>query len=253
MSYLIYDLVILVVLILFALWGRHRGLILSVFSFVALLVAIAGGFIISNLLTPPVTAWVQPTVENAVVSAVQSTLPEDAVGVIGNISPDDIPADMDSADSFSFDALQDYLEENNLELPEQVQNFLEQMDEEAFSAFAGNTSIEKIAASAAEKITETIVHIVLFLLAFVLILILWHVLARALDLVSRLPGLNAMNKLGGVLFGALRGALFLFVCAWLLQKAQAFGPALIPGEAIAQSYLLRFFMTVNPLEFLTAL
>lgn len=253
MNYLIYDLVILVVLILFALWGRHRGLILSIFSFVALLVAIAGGFIASNLLTPPVTAWVQPTVENAVVSAVQSALPEDAVDVIGNISPDDIPVDMDFTDGFSFDALQDYLKENDLELPDQVQNFLKQMDEEAFSVLTGHTSAEEMVSSAAEKITETIVHIVLFLLAFVLILILWHVLARALDLVSRLPGLNAMNKLGGFLFGALRGALFLFVCAWLLQKAQTFGTVLIPGEAIAQSYLLRFFMTVNPLEFLTAL
>lgn len=253
MNYLIYDVAILVVLVLFALWGRHRGLILSIFSLLALLVAIVGGLIVSNLLTPTVAGWVQPAVERTVASAVQSALPEEAVDALGSILPDDIPTDNTSSENFSLDALQDYLDEAGLELPEQVQDFLERMDEEELSVLAESTSVEEMVSSAAETVTEAIVHIVLFLLAFVLILILWHVLARALDLVSRLPGLNAMNKLGGFLFGILRGALLLFVCAWLLQRAQTFGTILIPSEAIEQSYLLNFFMTVNPLEFLTSL
>lgn len=253
MNYLVYDLVVLVILILFALWGRHRGLILSVFSFLAFLVAVVGGLAASNLLTPTVTGWVQPAVERTVVSAVQSALPEEVVAAMDSISPDDIPADMDSSDEFSLDGLQEYLEDADLELPEQVKDFLEEMDKEEFSVLAGSTSVDEMISSATEKVTETIVHIILFLLAFILLLILWYVLARALDLVSRLPGLNAMNKLGGFLFGALRGALLLFVCAWLLQRAQTFGTAPIPNEAVEQSYLMNFFMTVNPLEFLTFL
>lgn len=249
MSYLIYDIVILVVLILFALWGRHRGLILSVFSLLALLVAIIGGLIVSNLLTPTISGWIQPTVENAVSSVVQSALPEAAADAISNYSPE--PGE--SPDGFSLDALQDYLAESDLELPEQVQTFLDQMAEVEFSVPAESTLIDEIVTSAAETVTESIVRIVLFLLAFILLLILWHILARALNLVSRLPGLNSMNKLGGFLFGALRGALFLFVCAWLLQKAQTFGTSLIPSEAIEHSYLLNFFFRVKPLEFMALL
>lgn len=249
MNYLIFDLAIVVILFLFALWGRHRGLILSVFSLLALLVAIVGGFIVSNLLTPTVTEWVQPMVEDTVVSAVQSALPEDAVVALGGLS-DDSMDELELPDDFSLDAVQDYLKEAGVELPDQVQTFLEQLEEENTDA---PLSVEDLTAAAAKQTAEAIVRVVLFLLAFVLILILWHLLARALDLVSRLPGLNAMNKLGGFLFGAVRGALLLFVAAWLLKWYPSALDSLIPAETIEQTYLLKFFLTVRPLEFLASL
>lgn len=243
MNYLIYDLVILVVLVLFALWGRHRGLILSVFSLLALLVAIVGGFIVSNLLTPTVTEWVQPMVEESVISAVQSALPEDAVDVMG-------VNEQDVSDGFSLDTVQDYLKENGVELPEQVQTFLDQLNEGKKDT---PVSMEELTAAAAKQAAETIVRVVLFLLAFVLIMILWHLIARALDLVSRLPVLNAMNKLGGFLFGVVRGALFLFVAAWVLQWYPTAIDSLIPAEAIEQTHLLKFFLNAKPLEILSSL
>lgn len=248
MNYFIFDAVIVVILLLFALWGRHRGLILSVFSLLALVVAIAGGLIVSNALTPAVTGWVHPMVENTVVTAVQSALPEEALDVLDNIATDNTPSE-----NFSLDALQDYLDESGIELPEQVQEVLERMNEEELSSFANSTSVEEMVSTAAKKVTETIVRIVLFLLAFVLILILWHVLARALDLVSRLPVLNSMNKLGGFLFGAVRGLLFLFVVAWILQWYSITNDSLIPSEAIEQTCLLKFFLTAKPLEILASL
>lgn len=247
MNYLIYDLAIVVLLFLFALWGRHRGLILSIFSLVALLVAITGGFIVSNLLTPTVAEWVQPMVEDTVVSAVQSALPENAVDVLGvdGKNEQNIPDD-----GFSLESVQDYLEEAGVELPEQIQTFLDQLGEEKNDA---PISVEELTAAAVKQTTETIVRVVLFLLAFVLILILWHLLARALDLVSRLPGLNALNKLGGFLFGAVRGVLILFVAAWVLQWYPTTINTLIPAETIEQTHLLKFFLTAKPLEILAFL
>lgn len=85
MNYLIFDLAILVIVILFALWGRHRGLILSVFSLVSLIVAIVGGLFVSKLLTPTVVTWVQPTVEKAVSQAWDSAA-GDVEDVLGSIS-----------------------------------------------------------------------------------------------------------------------------------------------------------------------
>lgn len=85
MSYLIFDLAILVIVILFALWGRHRGLILSVFSLVALIVAIVGGLFVSRALTPTVVTWVQPTVEKTV-SQVWDAAAGEVEDVLGDIS-----------------------------------------------------------------------------------------------------------------------------------------------------------------------
>lgn len=241
MNFFIFDAAIVVILLLFALWGRHRGLILSVFSLLALVVAIAGGFFVSNLLTPTVTEWVQPMVEKTVMSAVQSALPEEDAAAI---------EDENLPDRFTLDDIQSYLDEADVELPEQVQTFLDQLGEsENDTPF----SIKELTANVAGQTAEAIVRVVLFLLSFVLILILWHLLARTLDLVSRLPGLNTMNKLGGFLFGALRGALLLFVAAWLLKWYPTALESLIPAETIEQTYLLKFFLTAKPLEILASL
>ena len=234
MTYLVCDLIIAAILLLFALWGRHRGLILSIFSLLALLVAIVGSFVVSNFLTPVVSEWVQPIVEKNVVSVVQSTLPE---GIVD-------PAETDGLDIGAL------LEENGVELPAPVQAFLDQLNENEADGLA---PLEDLTTQAIQKTAQAIVRAILFLLCFVLILILWHLLAHALDLVSKLPGLNALNKLVGFLFGAVRGCLFLFVAAWLLQWYPTAIYTVIPAESIEQTVLLNFFLTARPLEFLASL
>lgn len=245
MNALIFDGIILVVLLLFALWGRHRGLILSVFSLLALVVSIVGAFWLSNMLTPPVADWVQPMVEKSVVSTVQNALPEDADDVLATLSPENI-------DNWS-ESIHTYLDEAGIELPEQIESFLAELGEEDLSKLVDASSVEELAVSAAGKVVRAVVRIVLFLLAFALIQILWHLLARALDLVSRLPVLNAMNRLGGFLLGALKGILLLFVIAWLFQWYSTSVNTVIPAETIEQTYLLKFFLTASPLEFLASL
>ena len=116
-----------------------------------------------------------------------------------------------------------------------------------------SSTVEELAVSFAEKVVRTVLRVGLFLLSFILILILWHILAHTLDLVSRLPVLNTMNKLGGFLLGAVRGALFLFVVAWILKYYPSVLDGLILPETVEQTCLLKFFLTVNPMELLAAL
>ena len=87
---------------------------------------------------------------------------------------------------------------------------------------------------------------VIFLAAFVVILLLWTLLSRALDLVARLPGLHFLNKTGGALFGLGQGCIILFVAAWLLQ----FFGQMLPRELVEQTVLLKFFMTTTPFSLL---
>lgn len=265
MNYLIFDLAIVVILLLFALWGRHRGLILSVFSLVAVVVAIAGGLFLSKALAPTVTKWVMPLVEDKVVSTVETVIPEEVTEVFNNLAPGEtirdavtelLPEDfvLDENTSLpSMEQIREYLDNADLKLPEEVHNLLDQIKDEDVEAIAESKSVEEVVSTAAGTIVEVIVRVVLFLLIFVLILILWNVLARALDLVSRLPVLNSMNKLGGFLFGLVRGTLFLFLAAWVLRHIPTVTEQLIPAETVEQTYLLKFFLTMNPLEFLASL
>ena len=79
----------------------------------------------------------------------------------------------------------------------------------------------------------------LFLISFVLVLVAWTLLSRALDLAFRLPVLSTLNHWSGAAVGLLKGGVLLFIACWLFR-------GLIPQEAVDQSILLRFFCTTNP-------
>lgn len=219
MSYLIFDLAILLFLLLFALRGLRRGLILTLFSLLSVLVALAGSLLLSNLWSDALSQHLQPALLPTVTSAVESALPEKlSAGPLTELLSDaDLPFGL------------------NKYLPEAQEDTDQPQD----------TRVAALSAFLTEKLADSIAKNGLFLLCFVLILILWKLLARTLDLVARLPGLHTLNKLGGFLLGTLRGALVLFVLAWLVRWLWS---GLISEQAVEQSTLLRFFMTFRPLE-----
>lgn len=231
MTFLIFDLIILALLIFFAIRGARRGLVLTLLSLVSVLVAFVGALLISNFCAKPVAQWLQPSIEPHVQSAVESALPDYLEGEV-----------------LSTDKLLALLDETNLPLGlnEVLADFLR---EHTLSPDL-DALTDNIVSVLAEKVSLAIVYVALFLISFVLILILWKLLSHALDLVARLPGLNTLNKLGGFLLGALRCAMLLFVAGWLLRML---GSNLISAEVIESSYLLRFFMTFNPLDYLAKL
>lgn len=231
MTYLIFDLVILALLLFFAIRGARRGLILSLLSLVSVLVAFVGAILISNFAAKPVADWLQPSVEPHVQTAVESALPNYIDG-----------------DVLASDKLTALLNETNLPLGlnEVLTDFLQE-----HAVTSGVDSLtDNIVPVLASKISLALSYAALFVISFVLILLLWKLLIHAIDLVSRLPGLNGLNKLGGFLLGALWCSVLLFVAAWLLRM---FGSNVIPADTIEASYLLRFFMTFNPLDYLAKL
>lgn len=232
MSYIVFDLIILAILILFAFYGLHRGLILSLFSLLSVLVALIGAILLSNLWAPSVAAWLQPTLHPTVTSAIEAAIPE---------------TDVDAASSERYLLL--LLE--NADLPFGLETYLSDIQKEGIGGETEGAAepswIEDLSTSLSEKLATTIAQNGLFILCFLLILILWTLLARTLNLVAKLPGLHTLNKFGGFLFGVLRGAILLFLCAWLVRWLWN---DLIPVTIIEQSKLLRFFMTINPLDYL---
>lgn len=231
MNGIIYDLVILAILLLFALWGMRRGLILTLFSLVAVLVSIVGAVLVANLWAPAVAGWVQPILQPTVSSAIEAALPESAEQA--DLPLEDLIILLEDAD-----------------LPFGLEDYLGDVLAEDLPVLSAQTLTESLAQSLSEKLANTVAYVGLFVIAFLLILILWMVLGRTLDLVARLPGLHFLNKTGGFVLGALKGVLLLFVCAWLIRWLWS---DLISQDALNQSKLLHFFMTFHPLDALTKL
>lgn len=224
MSCIVIDLILLAVLLAFALHGLRRGLILSLFSLLSVLVALVGAVLLSNLWSPALSQWLQPVLQPTVSSAVESALPERLNGT---------------------DSILGLLED--AELPFGLGNYLPEAAEPVPEDAEENTWVTELADFLTEKLADSIAKNGLFLVCFLLILLVWKLLARTLNLVAALPGLHALNRLGGFVFGVLRGALVLFLLAWLVRWLF---PDRIPAEAVEQSTLLRFFLTAQPTQFL---
>ena len=229
--YLIFDIVILLILAVFALLGAKRGLLLSLCGLLAVLVAFIGASAVSDIMAPKVAAYLEPkfaaALEQRLEEQIQSASwqSDGSAGAAGAVTPDDPP-------------LQDVL--NVLKDMGFYQSAVDAVDE---AVRAGMTEVAASAAAAvAASIAGSVAHMLIFGLSFVLILILWTILSRALDLVARLPGLHALNKTGGALLGLVKGCILLFVCAWVLRYLGN----IIPEEAVDQTRLLKFFMTTNP-------
>ena len=238
-GYILFDIVIAAALVLFALWGMHRGLVMTLCSLVAVLVAFVGGIFVANLASPAVSGIVEPHIT----SAIETQLEEAIQHTEFIAAPGSDSAVAEKPDEVSLSGVLDVLEDMGLHgsLIDAIREAVESGMEGAAASAAA-----QVGAAAARFLAFWVV----FLAAFVIILILWSIFSRTLDLVAKLPGLNGLNKAGGLLFGALKGCVFLFVAAGLVRW---FGSGLIPSEAVEQTYLLRFFMTTNPLDFLAKL
>ena len=227
MTALIIDIVLLVVLLIFTVHGASRGLLLSLCGLVAVLVAFIGAGFAAEALAPKVADFLEPRFA----AAIEERL------------------DQEIADSTLLPDPGDEVQTDDIPLTE-ILNILKDMGFYQSAVDAVNDAVEQgmtaaaasAAAAVAASIAGTVAYMVLFLVFFVLILIAWTLLSHGLDLAARLPGLHFLNKTGGALLGLVKGCAILFLCAWALRYLGK----VIPEETVAQTHLLKFFMTANP-------
>lgn len=251
MIYIFYDIILISILLFFAVRGRKRGLLLSLCSLLAVLVAFWGAAVVSNFLTPKVVDLLTPRVASVIEQRLfdMGVVHDDDVSAAGAYAAaNGKTASSDSAVPGS--ALPDSamntirVAVTKLGLPNEmltsVENGLKSLPDIRDFPSALSTAI-------AHTAMETIVHLSLFSLFFVLILLLWNIFAHALNLITHLPVLHFLNGTGGFLFGLGKGILLLFVAAWFLRYLGN----LVPNDAVANTHVLRFFMTADPIGLLT--
>ena len=236
--YLIFDLVILLILAVFALLGAKRGLLLSLCGLLAVLVAFVGAGFLARTLSPMVADALEPRFAAAIEEQLNEQIQNSQVQTdltdpsSGEVTPDTLP-------------LQDVLNAlRDMGFYETLVNSVNQAVEDGMTEVAASA-----AAQVAAAIAESAAYLIIFLLAFVLILLAWKLISHALDLVARLPGLHFLNKSLGALFGVIQGIIILFVAAWLLQ----FFGGILPQDAVEKTYLLKFFMSANPFALLNSI
>lgn len=234
MAYLVFDIAILAILVLFAWRGASRGFVLSLCGLLAVIVAFVGASFLANLLAPKVGAALEPQFAQMIEEKLEEQFRQS--------DPAGDAAGLAEGEGYP---LQDVLSVlRDMGLYEELVNTIDQAVQDGMTAVAANA-----AAAVAAAIAQSVAYSVIFTVAFALILIAWKVFSHAVDLVAKLPGLNFLNKTGGAAMGLIKGVLILFLAAWLIQ----YSGKLIPEETVQQTHLLKFFMTTNPMTLLQEL
>ena len=177
----------LAVLTYCALRGWRRGLIMTVFSMFATVIAIA----ISAQLSPQLSrTWQNTAFYEKVSERVEMTLFK------GQDSQNDGEEGEDNRGVI-----------NSLPLPDVVQNVLASNDD-VQNNMLGVSAFRKYIA---DSVTGIILNAISFVLVFVGVSIIMRIIIRCLNLLSRLPVIHTMNKMGGMLVGLLKGLILLWL------------------------------------------
>lgn len=172
--------VVLAILIGNALIGLRVGFIKTVFSLASMLVALI------------LTVWFSPTVNDMLQNN------EKFGGLITEKVEQMLSLEEKESDISDQDA---YIE--GLPLPKSIKNTLIENRDKGIKDLKGYI---------ASYITGIIINSLAFILTFISILVILWVICFALNIISKLPILNQINKLAGMLAGVVHG----LVIVWLL-------------------------------------
>lgn len=225
----IIDIVVIVVLVGFTIYGARRGLLRALAGLLVVIVALVGAGIVAATFTQPVTKLVTPLIADHIEKKVDAAIKESVQA----------PTSQDDEDDSSVEELLDLLGLDREVRESLAEQALEKIED------TGAT----IAMAVVESLAQSIIYGTLYIVSFVGLSILLRVLLRAMDLVLQLPGLHLLNSLGGAAVGLVEGALLLFLVVWVLRRMGVS----FETEALASAHILRIFTSNTPLSVLTFL
>ncbi len=213
----IVDVVIAAVLIAGIVFGACRGLLKSVAGVVIVIVALFSAAWIAQHFADPVAEWLEPIIKEEITEKIEKKTTANASA-----------GDMLSLFGFSGKGLT---------------QMIETVTKRAIQT--GKTLLEEVVGS----VVHSIAYAILYILSFLLLYILLKLLLKPLDLATKLPGLRALNGLGGAALGLIEAALLLYVTVWAMRKIQI----IITPQLIEESMLLRIFTDYSPISLITSL
>ena len=224
----IIDAIVVVVLLAFAIWGARQGLVRALAGLVMVIVALVGAGMIAATFSDPAARLAAPVIQKHITSRV-----EEAMAVQTDSTPEEVGEEPRVEDLLVL-----------LGLDEDVRGSLAEQAEERVRDTGAS-----IVSAVVESMVGSVAYGVLFILSFLALLLMLHVLVGAMDLVMKLPLLHGLNTLGGGALGLIEGTLVLFLAVW---AARRLGIS-FETEALAEAHILRIFTTNTPLSLLSFL
>lgn len=244
MTAYLFDIAILVILVLFAIFGARKGFVLTLFGLAGLFVAFFGARFLSARLYQPVSDLIQPGIYETITGVGRGDSdPAPSAEPSPSPSPDAEPENSAGDRSDAALSLDDLLERiKSADLYKGLTDLLE----DAVHTDKIQETTGSPAGALADYAADLIAKAVLFLAGFLVILLLWTLLGKLLDLACRLPVLSAANHLGGAALGLVKGTLIVIILVWLGQLF-----SLVPRQP--ETPVLKLFSNGNLIRLLDGL
>ena len=167
----------------FALSGLQKGLIKKVFSLVSIVVALA----CAVLFSPTLADLLKST------NIVHDFLTENVETILETFVPEE-------------QSITDYME--NLPIPDVVKNLLQEEGDIAGLVSAQTSAINEYVC---ERIVNMTINCISFAVTFLVTSVALACLCQILDLVSKLPVLDQVNRIAGMAVGLVEGVLVVWI------------------------------------------
>jgi uncharacterized membrane protein required for colicin V production len=229
----------LVAIVAFSAWkGYRKGLILGLSGILALIIAFFGARYVSDNYSQEFVSMLEPFVSGVV----DSSLDRSDADLIDEYEEKTVEGDTGKTEaeapaaSKSEDYSVTYETLKNLGILRSSADSLTKEITDSVQS-AGKNIRSAIVSTLSEKIT----YVITFALVFIMIVILFTVLANIINLAFKLPGLDLLNGAGGLIFGLIKGMIFVYLIAWILSYLGVF----IGKNLVDDTIFLKFLMDHN--------
>lgn len=230
--------IVLIVLGCFALHGYIRGMVRMIFSLVAIVLTI----VLASLVAPYTAEFLRTqtplydTIREKCMEAVSSGIEKNMEGRLPE--QQEGSGQNETAEPEKWNVF-------GVELPSEVQEFLTGNLTEQTGDLLENSGIYE---QAADLIADAVLLRLSWTLSFIIISILLGVLIHLLDIIARLPGINSINHVGGLIVGALEGLVIVWILFFVITLCQSsdWGGAMM--QEIQENPLLKLLYENNVIE-----
>ena len=222
------DILLIIVLIVlggFALHGYLRGLVRIVFSLAAIFIAA----LIASCIAPYIAVFLQTQ------TPLQNVIREQCMEIIQQKAEDEMQKKVEEQEETIF----------GIKISKDTQEFLFGTLADKADEFMEESGIYE---HLANQLAEIIIQRIAWILSFIVVGILFCVLIHFLDIITKLPVLNSINHMGGLVAGLLEGVVVVWILFFVIALSQGseFGNQMM--ESIHENAFLRFLYDNNMIE-----
>ena len=220
---MVVDIVIILIVLFFVLIGKKRGFALSLLSTCSIILSI----VISLFLYQPVETYLRENTElkeqisNAIISSMNNE---------------------DKSDQESTNENQQGESEGKGFFNSLINNYVNLGKEKA------EETKNQVVQQTAENITENILKVLSFVIVYILVTLILLILKFALKIFTKLPVINQIDKIGGIILGFAEGVIIVYIIIAIISIVVPEKKDGNISQRIDESYIGRYVYNNNVIK-----